>query len=72
MNDTAQETTAAMATLVEHEMLGASLLPVEEEKKHMQIVPLYICKLHSKLDNFITSICKHIRANQLCNHHDVY
>ena len=42
MNDTAQETTAAMATLVEHEMLGASLLPVEEEKKHMQIIPLYI------------------------------
>ena len=34
MNDTAQETTAVMATLVEHEMLGVSVLPVEEEKKH--------------------------------------
>ena len=40
MNDTAQETTAAMTLLVEHEMLGASLLSVEgdkgkkEKKKH--------------------------------------
>ena len=33
MNDTAQETTTAMATLVEHEVLGASLLPVEVEKR---------------------------------------
>ena len=33
MNDTAQETTTAMATLVEQEMLGASLLPVEQEQK---------------------------------------
>ena len=33
MNDTAQETTAAMATLVEHEVLGASLFPVEEERR---------------------------------------
>ena len=30
MNDTAQETTAAMAVLVEHEVLGASLLPVKK------------------------------------------
>ena len=33
MNDTAQETTAAMATLVEHEVLGASLLSVEGKKR---------------------------------------
>ena len=32
MNDTAQETTAAIATLVEHKLLGASVLPVEGEK----------------------------------------
>ena len=32
MNDTAQETTAAMTLLVEHEMLGASLLSVEGDK----------------------------------------
>ena len=50
MNDTAQETTAAMATLVEQEMLGASLLPVEKEKKHR--LYHFIYKLHSKLDKF--------------------
>ena len=33
MNDTAQETTAVMARLVEHEVLGASLLPVEGNRK---------------------------------------
>ena len=33
MNDTAQETTAVMTLLVEHEVLGASLLSVEEENK---------------------------------------
>ena len=33
MNDTAQETTAVMAMLVEHEVPGASLLPVEGERK---------------------------------------
>ena len=33
MNDTAQETTTAMAVFVEHEVLGASLLPVEIIKK---------------------------------------
>ena len=33
MNDTAQETTAVMARLVEHEVLGASLLPEEEKKE---------------------------------------
>ena len=31
MNDTAQETTAVMTLLVEHEVLGKSVLPVEEE-----------------------------------------
>ena len=39
MNDTAQETTAVMARLVEHEVLGASLLPEEEKKKQTQIIP---------------------------------
>ena len=35
MNETAQETTAVMARLVEHEVLGASLLPDEEKRnKH--------------------------------------
>ena len=29
MNETAQETTAVMTLLVEHEVIGASLLPVE-------------------------------------------
>ena len=33
MNDTAQETTAVMATLVEQEVLGKSLLPIEGEQK---------------------------------------
>ena len=33
MNDTAQETTTAMAVFVEHEVLGASLLPVEGKSK---------------------------------------
>ena len=33
MNDTAQETTTAMAVFVEHEVLGASLLPVEGKNK---------------------------------------
>ena len=31
MNDTAQETTALIATLVEHEVLGTSLLPAEKK-----------------------------------------
>ena len=33
MNDTAQETTTATATLVEQEVLGVPLLPVEGEQK---------------------------------------
>ena len=35
MNDTAQETTAVMTTLVEQEVLGASLLPVKEENNEL-------------------------------------
>ena len=45
MNETAQETTALIATLVEHEMLGVSLLPVEEEKKHRSYP--FMHQLHS-------------------------
>ena len=41
MNDTAQETTAVMATLVEQEVLGTSLLPVEEEEKHRDYTKSY-------------------------------
>ena len=37
MNDTAQETTTAMAVLVEHELLGASLLSVEGKIKQSYI-----------------------------------
>ena len=44
MNDTAQDTTAAMATLVEHEVLGASLLPVEEEKKNTSALVCIKCQ----------------------------
>ena len=33
MNDTTQETTAVMTLLVEHELLGASVLPVEGKNK---------------------------------------
>ena len=33
MNDTAQEITAVMTLLVEHEVVGVSLLPVEQEQK---------------------------------------
>ena len=40
MNDTAQEMTAVIATLVEHEML-----PVEEEKKHRSYP--FMHQLHS-------------------------
>ena len=32
MNDTAQDTTVVMAILVEYEMLGASVLPVDMER----------------------------------------
>ena len=45
MNDTALETTAAMATLVEQEVLGKSLLSVEEEENTdytNHIVPLLL------------------------------
>ena len=31
MNDTVQETTAVMTLLVEHELLGASVLPVSRD-----------------------------------------
>ena len=45
MNDTAQETTAVMAILVEYEMLGTSLLPIEGNRKqrshHLAIHKLY-------------------------------
>ena len=61
MNDTAQETTALTATLVEHEVLGASLLPVEEEKKHRSYD--FMHQLHSYL--YINGICKHIDAKTL-------
>ena len=44
MNDTAQETTAVMTTLVEQEVLGASLLPVEEEE-NTEIIPSHIAPL---------------------------
>ena len=44
MNDTAQETTVAMATLVEHEVLGVPLLPVEGEQKK-EILPSHIAAL---------------------------
>ena len=44
MNDTAQETTAVMATLVEQEVLGKSLLPVEEEE-NTEIIPSHIAPL---------------------------
>ena len=60
MNETAQETTALIATLVEHEMLGVSLLPVEKEKKHRYP---FMHQLHSYL--YINSICKHIDAKTL-------
>ena len=45
MNDTAQETTAVMTLLVEHELLGASVLPVEGNKKqrsYSSFTPDYI------------------------------
>ena len=61
MNETAQETTALIATLVEHEMLGVSLLPVEEEKKHRSYP--FMHQLHSYL--YINGICKHIDAKTL-------
>ena len=44
MNDTAQETTAVMATLVKQEVLGTSLLPVEGEQKK-EIIPSHIAAL---------------------------
>ena len=56
MNDTAQETTAVMATLVEQEVLGASLLPVEGEKKK-EIIPSSIAAL--LLIKFLPIHCKH-------------
>ena len=45
MNDTAQETIAVMATFVEQEVLGKSLLPVEEEE-NTEIIPSHIAPLH--------------------------
>ena len=44
MNDTAQETTAVMATLVKQEVLGTSLLPVEGEQQK-EIIPSHIAAL---------------------------
>ena len=53
MNDTAQETTAVMTLLVEHELLGASVLPVEGGKKSRDhIAALLLIKYY----NYITSI----------------
>ena len=43
MKDTAQETTAVMMLLVEHEMLGVLLLPIEGGKK--DIIPSHIAVL---------------------------
>ena len=44
MKDTAQETTAVMTLLVEHEMLGVLLLPIEGGKK-ADIIPSHIAVL---------------------------
>ena len=44
MNDTAQETTAVMTLLVEHELLGASVLPVEGKKSRDHIAALLLIK----------------------------
>ena len=59
MNDTAQETTAVMATLVEQEVLGTSLLPVEGEQKK-EIIPSHIAALLLiKLLPIHDQYCKH-------------
>ena len=42
MNDKAQETTAEIATLVEHKLLGTSVLPVEGGEKKKDHTTSYI------------------------------
>ena len=60
MNDTAQETTALIATLVEHEVLGASLLPAEKKKKHRSYPFMHASAAF--LFIHYNRICKHIDA----------